>query len=101
MNEERFRIAVTQTRNVIFDYNIPDKEVTHSRETMHLYGLPETMGDVPESFVRAGIIPRNTPPPSFACTGRSRRDPPEQLHRGDPGGRRKILLEHDHDDSDF
>lgn len=58
MNEERFRIAVTQTRNVIFDYNIPDKEVTHSRETMHLYGLPETMGDVPESFVRAGIIPK-------------------------------------------
>lgn len=57
-NEERFRIAVTQTRNVIFDYNILKKEVTHSRETMHLYGLPEIMYDVPESFVRAGIIPK-------------------------------------------
>lgn len=58
INEERFRIAVTQTQSVIFDYHIQKKQVVHSKETMHLYGLPEIMNDVPESFVRSKIIPR-------------------------------------------
>ena len=51
-----------QTQSVIFDYHI-QKTSGPFEKTMHLYGLPEIMNDVPESFNSSKIIP---PATSFA-----------------------------------
>lgn len=56
LSEERFRIALSQTHSVLFDFDIPSREVTHSKSAMEIYNLPKTLSYVPESLVTNHII---------------------------------------------
>ncbi len=56
LSEERFRIALTTTSIVIFDYD-PRTKISQSLiEADILLGLPQKMENVPESIVQQGVI---------------------------------------------
>jgi len=56
LSEERFRIALTTTSIVIFDYDPRTKIYQSLIEADILLGLPRNMDNVPESIVKMGII---------------------------------------------
>lgn len=56
MNEERFRIALEQTKNEVFDYDIETKTVKHSKRFSEMFGLPIEMQNVPQSLVEQGVV---------------------------------------------
>ncbi len=56
MNEERFRIALKQTENEIFDYNIAEKTMVVSKDFAKRYDLPIVLKNVPHSLVDKGVI---------------------------------------------
>lgn len=56
INEERFRIALEQMDNTIFDYNIATRVMNHAYKSAEIYGLPKEMENVPDSLVESGTI---------------------------------------------
>lgn len=56
INEERFRIALAQMDNTIFDYNIATRMMIHAYKSAEVYGLPKEMENVPDSLVENGTI---------------------------------------------
>ena len=56
LSEERFRIALTTTSIVIFDYDLQAKTYQSLIEADILLGLPRKMDNVPESIVKMGVI---------------------------------------------
>lgn len=56
INEERFRIALEQMDNTIFDYNIRTRVMNHAYKSAEVYGLTKEMENVPESLVENGTI---------------------------------------------
>lgn len=56
INEERLRIAMSQTTNIIFDYNILGHCITHPDKSVERYGLPALIERVPDSLVEQNTI---------------------------------------------
>lgn len=56
VNEERFRIALAQTDNTIFDYDIETRRMLHADKAAEKYGLDPWTEDVPDSLVRMGMV---------------------------------------------
>lgn len=56
INEERFRIALEQMDNTIFDYNIATRLMIHAYKSAEVYGLPKQLENVPDSLVENGTI---------------------------------------------
>lgn len=56
IKEERFRIALEQTDNSIFDYNIATHAMSHAYKSAEVYGLTKEMQNVPDSLVENGTI---------------------------------------------
>lgn len=54
VSEERFRIALSQTSNVIFDYNIASKTIIRPQKSQTV--LPDKVENVPNSLVERGIM---------------------------------------------
>ena len=56
INEERFRIALDQTSNIVFDHDLLTKRTVQSVQAQKIYGLPIVMENVPESLAERGTI---------------------------------------------
>lgn len=56
IDEERFRLALAQTENTIFDYDISTKIMMHAGKAADAYGLADKTVNVPESIIEAGLI---------------------------------------------
>lgn len=56
VNEERFRLALAQTENTIFDYDLRTKRMLHAGKAAEKYGLNTWTDDVPDSLVKARIV---------------------------------------------
>lgn len=56
INEERFRIALEQTTNIVFDYHFPSQELVYSKQAIQIYQLPRIMQNAPDSLIQQGII---------------------------------------------
>ncbi|UDN56588.1 GGDEF domain-containing protein [Clostridioides sp. ES-S-0010-02] len=56
INEERFRIALNQTSNIIFEYDINTKSLVNTNKSMENYNIDKINENVPYSLVEAGII---------------------------------------------
>ena len=55
INEERLRVAFSQTKNVIFDYNAKDKSIEFLDEN-NIYGLNRVVTDIPQSIIKKDLI---------------------------------------------
>lgn len=60
INEERFRIALEQTDNTIFDYDIKSRIMIHGDKSGEQYGISRYTENVPDSLVEEGIIHPDT-----------------------------------------
>lgn len=56
INEERFRIALAQTDNTIFDYDIKSRVMIHGDRSAESYGLKQRTENVPESLLEMGVV---------------------------------------------
>lgn len=56
IDEERFRLAFTQTDSTIFDYDIATKVMLHADKAAGLYGLSYQTENVPEALVEKKVI---------------------------------------------
>ena len=63
INEERFRLALAQTDNTIFDYNIETRVMIHAYRSAEMYGIPNHMENVPDSLVENRTIHPDTVEP--------------------------------------
>lgn len=60
INEERFRIALTQVDNTIFDYDIKTRVMIHADKSAEMYGLAHRTENVPDSLVANGVVHPDT-----------------------------------------
>lgn len=56
INEERFRIALKQTSNTIFEYDIKTKSLLNTSKELDKYNIYKIVKNVPYSLVESGII---------------------------------------------
>lgn len=56
INEERVRIALRQTSNTIFEYDIETKSLLNTNKELDKYNIPNITENVPYSLVESGII---------------------------------------------
>lgn len=56
ISEERFRIALAQTDNTIFEYDIESRVMLHGDRSAESYGLKQYTENVPDSLVENGVI---------------------------------------------
>ncbi len=56
IDEERFRIALAQTDNTIFDYHIATKVMIHADKSAAMYGLAHETHNVPDFLVEQKVI---------------------------------------------
>lgn len=56
ISEQRFRIALAQTENTIFEYDIAARVMIHSDRAADYYGIRQRTENVPESLVEDGVI---------------------------------------------
>ncbi len=56
INEERFRIALAQMDNTIFDYDIATKVMIHAYKSASMYGFDNRVENVPDSLVEQEVI---------------------------------------------
>ena len=56
INEERFRIALAQTYNTIFDYDIKTRVMIHAYKSASMYGFDNRMENVPDALVENKTI---------------------------------------------
>lgn len=56
IDEERFRLALAQTDNTIFDYHIATKVMIHADKSAEAYGLPRQTDNVPDFLVEEKIV---------------------------------------------
>ena len=56
LSQERYRIALAQSENVLWEYHLDTRTVHCSDEAMAFYGLPREVPDMPESMIAAGVI---------------------------------------------
>ncbi len=56
ISEERFRIALEQTKNIIFDYNIQTNQVCNFNHPIDVLGFPNKIDNLPYSIIESGVI---------------------------------------------
>ena len=56
LSEERFRIALSNTSNLIFDYDPETKEAKNLVESDIIFCLPQKLENMPEYLIEKGII---------------------------------------------
>ena len=56
INEERFRIALKQTSNTIFEYDIKTKSLLNTSKEIDKYNIYKITKNVPYSLVESGVI---------------------------------------------
>ncbi len=56
INEERFRLALAQTDNTIFDYDIEKRFMIHAYKSASMYGIKNVTENVPDSLVENNVI---------------------------------------------
>lgn len=60
LSEERYRIALEQTHNAIWEYDIAQKTVSqtnlHAKNAAEQFGLPLVLENMPESLLASGIV---------------------------------------------
>ncbi len=56
INEERFRIALAQMDNTIFDYDIKTRVMIHAYKSASMYGFDNRMENVPDALVEGKTI---------------------------------------------
>ncbi len=76
MNEERLRVALEQTANVIFDYDMKRGVIEHPERSVALYGLPPVISNVPASLVEQKVCFEEDVPQFIAMY--------EKIQKGEP-----------------
>lgn len=56
MMEERYRIAMENTNDVILDYDFKSRTMFHTIQATKIYGVAQQVIDAPESLVRLGVV---------------------------------------------
>ena len=56
LSEERFRIALAQTTDIVFDYDMRRGEVLHTNRSVAVYGLPQIVAGAPQAIVDSGAV---------------------------------------------
>ncbi|MEG1191444.1 MAG: diguanylate cyclase [Oscillospiraceae bacterium] len=56
IDEERYRIAMQSTEDIIIDYDINSHVMYHSSKAKEVYGVPELMEKMPESILDNGTV---------------------------------------------
>lgn len=56
LSEERFRIALAQTTDIVFEYDMRRGEVFHTNHSVAVYGLPQLVENAPQSIVESGAV---------------------------------------------
>lgn len=56
LDEQKIRIALEQTADIIFDYDIQEKTLRQTVYASEIYGTAEYMENVPESLIESGFI---------------------------------------------
>lgn len=75
ISEERFRIALSKTSNIVFDYDILSRTIIHSERFTKLYGLPSKFENAPQSLVEKEIIHKDYIEPLLTMY--------QKIHEGD------------------
>ncbi len=60
ISEERYKIALEQSEQIVFDYDIQSKTIYFSEQTAFRFKLPVKLQNVPECFLKAGLIGENS-----------------------------------------
>lgn len=77
ISEERYRIAVQNTEDIIVDYNIQTKVITHTSKAIIKYGVTEYFENAPESLVKAGVISEQSAPEFLEMFGKIKNGEPK------------------------
>lgn len=56
MDEERYRIAMQSTEDIIIDYDLKTHVMYHSSKAKEIYGVPEYVGNMPQSILDSGTV---------------------------------------------
>ncbi|MEG2699924.1 MAG: PAS domain S-box protein, partial [Hungatella sp.] len=56
IDEERYRIAMQSTEDIIIDYDMKTQIMYHSSKAKDIYGLPELMEHMPQSILDNGTV---------------------------------------------
>ncbi|MEG1822540.1 MAG: diguanylate cyclase [Clostridiales bacterium] len=56
VSEERYRIAMDNTEDIIIEYNFETKVIHHAHKVTELYDIPQSVANAPEGIINAGVI---------------------------------------------
>lgn len=56
ISEERYRIAVQNTENIIFDFEVNGRILHHSAQMEKIFGVKNAMMNAPESVIKQGVV---------------------------------------------
>lgn len=56
LSEERFRIALAQTTDIVFEYDMGQHLVRHTNRSVAVYGLEQVVENAPWSIVKRGVV---------------------------------------------
>ena len=56
LDEQKLKIALSQTNNIIYDYDIKNRTLHMDRHASELFALPQCLENVPGSLIESGII---------------------------------------------
>lgn len=56
INEERYRLALENTEDIIIEYDIKTRTMYHSHKVTEVYGVDQVIPNAPEGIVQAGVM---------------------------------------------
>lgn len=62
LDEQKLKIALSQTSNIIYDYDLRNHTIHMDRHASELFALPQCLENIPESLIGGGIIHEDNAP---------------------------------------
>lgn len=56
IDEERYRVAMQSTQDIIIDYDMKTHVMYHSSKAKEIYGIPELVENMPQSILDSGTV---------------------------------------------
>ncbi|MEG0770171.1 MAG: diguanylate cyclase [Ruthenibacterium sp.] len=56
VDEERYRIAMQSTEDILIDYDLKTRVMYHSSKAKEIYGVPELVENMPQSILDSGTV---------------------------------------------
>ncbi|MEG0108645.1 MAG: diguanylate cyclase [Lachnospiraceae bacterium] len=56
VEEERYRIAMQSTEDIIIDYDMKNHSIYHSSKAKEIYGVPEILDHMPQHILNLGVV---------------------------------------------